>query len=59
MNTEKNTNEVAQQVMKNLQIAKSAVIFCLENPKGYVDMHGLSFWAQRVEELREEIQKYL
>ncbi len=40
---------------KKLQEAKKAVLYCLENPTGDVNFHGLSYWAGEVERLRNEI----
>lgn len=41
--------------MEELEYAKKAVISCLENHAVLVDMHGLTYWAERVEKLRKEI----
>lgn len=48
-----------QSKIKELEKAKEAVLFCLNNPDGLVDMHGLAYWAEVVERLREEIKKQL
>jgi len=45
--------------MDELQKAKEAVKFCLENESGLVDMHGLAYWAERVEILRKAIKDSL
>lgn len=36
--------------------AKENVAWLLEHPDGLVDMHGLAYWAERVEKLREEVK---
>ena len=41
--------------IEELTIAKENVLWLLNNPSGNVDFHGLSFWAKKVEELREKI----
>lgn len=41
--------------IKELEYAKKAVMSCLENHNVLVDMHGITYWAGRVEKLREEI----
>lgn len=48
-----------EQKIKELEEAKKAVLFCLNNAGGLADMHGLSYWAEVVERLREEIKKQL
>lgn len=45
--------------MDELEYAKKAVISCLENHAVSVDMHGLTYWAERVEKLRKEILEVL
>lgn len=45
--------------MERLIYAKKAVQDCLNNADTCVDMHGLSYWAKVVEDLREEIKKEL
>lgn len=42
---------------KELKEAKNNVLFLLENPRGSVDFHGITYWASRVEKLRDEIVK--
>lgn len=49
----------AQRKLEELQYAKKAVISCLENHAVSVDMHGLTYWAERVEKLRKEILEVL
>lgn len=39
-----------------LEKAKQAVRDCLESEAVLVDMHGLEYWAGRVEALRREIK---
>lgn len=58
--TAKNTTEDAPDLVAlaaKLQEAKNAVIFCLNNPTGSVNFHGLEYWAGEVERLRKEILK--
>lgn len=44
-----------EEKIKDLEYAKNAVRSCLENHNCLVDMHGLTYWAERVESLRKEI----
>ena len=39
----------------NMKQAKENVQWLLENEAGLADMHGLVYWAERVEALRAEI----
>lgn len=58
--TAKNTTEDAPDLVAlaaKLQEAKKAVVFCLNNPTGSVNFHGLEYWAGEVERLRKEIIK--
>ena len=58
--TAKNTTEDAPDLVTlaaKLQEAKKAVVFCLNNPTGSVNFHGLEYWAGEVERLRKEIIK--
>ena len=58
--TAKNTTEDAPDLVAlaaKLQEAKNAVVFCLNNPTGSVNFHGLEYWAGEVERLRKEILK--
>lgn len=48
-----------QDIIEKLQYAKKAVIWLVEHENGAVDSHGLIYWAQEVERLREEIKKVL
>jgi hypothetical protein len=47
------------ELFEKLQYAKKAVIWLVEHESGSVDFHGLSYWAQEVERLREEVKKLL
>lgn len=44
---------------KELMKAKDNCQFCLDNAKGDADMHGLVYWAERVEKLRQEVSEML
>ena len=44
---------------KELMEAKSNCQFCLDNATGSADMHGLVYWAERVEKLRKEVSELL
>ena len=44
---------------KELMQAKENCQFCLDNATGDVDMHGLVYWADRVEKLRQEVADML
>lgn len=45
-----------QELFTKLEYAKQAVLACLEKDGCSVDMHGLSYWAGVVEQLRKEIK---
>ena len=45
--------------INELEKAKKAVISILNDCNCLVDMHGLSYWAERVEKLRNEIKEML
>jgi hypothetical protein len=45
--------------MEELQKAKEAVKWLLDNESGLVDMHDLVYWAGVVERLRQEVRKTL
>ena len=47
------------KLYEELEKAKENVKWLLDNESGSVDMHGLEYWAKRVEQLREEIKKTL
>ena len=44
---------------KELMQAKKNCQFCLDNATGDADMHGLVYWAERVEKLRQEVAEML
>lgn len=45
--------------IKELEYAKKAVESILKDANCSVDFHGIKYWAERVELLREEIKKAL
>ena len=45
--------------LNELQKAREAVKYLLDNENGSVSFHGLEYWAGRVEALREEIKNNL
>lgn len=51
--------EELKNKIEELEKAKKAVIATLESSNCLVDMHGLDYWASRVEKLREEIKEML
>lgn len=46
-------------MLERLQKAKDNVRWLLDHENGLVDFHGLAYWAQVVERLREEIRESL
>lgn len=48
-----------EEKFKELEKAKHNVKWLLDNPDGLADMHGISYWAERVEKLRVEIKENL
>ena len=48
-----------QEKIKELQKAKTNVIWLVNNPAGCIDMHGLVYWSGVVERLRDDINKEL
>ena len=48
-----------EEKIKELETAKKNTQTLLDEPNASVDMHGLSYWAERVELLREEIRNNL
>ena len=48
-----------KELLEQLEYAKNAVLSCLKNHAVLVDMHGLAYWAGKVERLREDIKKQL
>lgn len=53
-----NIDELKNKI-DELEKAKKAVISTLNSDGVLVDMHGLSYWAERVEILRNEIKEML
>lgn len=47
------------ELLEKLDYAKKSVIWLVNNASGNVDFHGLSYWANEVECLREAIKKLL
>ena len=47
------------ELFKQLEEAKQAVKRCLESDNTLVGMHGLVYWAERVETLRQQIKAQL
>ena len=47
------------ELFEQLEEAKQAVKSCLESDNTLVGMHGLVYWAGRVEELRQQIKEQL
>ena len=47
------------ELFEKLEFAKKAVKETLESEKCSVDFHGLVYWANEVERLREEIKELL
>lgn len=45
--------------MEQLQKAKDNVRWLLDHADGLVDMHGLEYWASKVERLRKAIKETL
>ena len=48
-----------EQRIRELMKAKENVSYLLGNADALVDMHGLGYWACRVERLRKEIKEDL
>ena len=48
-----------ENIAKELREAKEAVISCLTDSETLVNMHGLAYWAERVEKLRADIKAKL
>ncbi len=56
----KSDNErTLSELCEQLECAKKAVLSTLNNEGCSVDMHGLSYWADRVENLRKKIKAKL
>lgn len=47
------------ELFEQLEEAKQAVKSCLESDGTLADMHGLVYWAERVETLRQQIKEQL
>ena len=47
------------KLIEKLQYAKEAVLWLVNHESGNVDFHGLTYWAQQVEDLRAEIKAAL
>lgn len=47
------------EIFNDLAYAKHAVMKCAEKDGVLVDMHGLVYWAERVETLRQQIKGQL
>ena len=50
-----NEKEIIDQLLK----AKENCRYCLDNGMGLVDMKGLSYWANLVEELRAQLKELM
>lgn len=48
-----------EKLLADLQYAKDAVRWLLDHSDGSVDMHGIAYWASRVEKLRTDIKNGL
>jgi len=51
--------ELVTPKVEQLEEAKANVLWLLDHPNGLADMHGIRYWAGRVEVLREEIREHL
>ena len=52
-------NNTMQKYINELETAKKNVQTLLDEPNALVDMHGIEYWAGRVERLRELIRNSL
>lgn len=52
-------NKIMDKLIQDLQEAKNNVLWLLDNPDGLASMHGIEYWAGRVEKLRAEIKSNL
>ena len=50
---------MVENAIKDLEEAKKNVLTLLNEPEASIDMHGLEYWAGRVERLRELIKNSL
>lgn len=48
-----------ETMIAELETAKRNVRWLLDHANGSVDMHGLTYWAGRVESLRDKIKEAL
>lgn len=48
-----------ETLIKDLEVAKKNTQTLLDEPNASIDMHGLEYWAGRVERLRELIKNSL
>ena len=48
---------MSETLLEQYNYARKACGACLENGNTLVDMHGLVYWAERVEELRKELKE--
>lgn len=48
-----------KRTFEQLEEAKQAAKSCLESDNTLVGMHGLVYWAERVEALRQQIKEEL
>jgi hypothetical protein len=48
-----------KELFENLEKAKDAVRWLLDNENGSVNFHGIAYWASEVERLRKEIKSKL
>jgi hypothetical protein len=49
-------NKELQDLLIKLETAKRNVKELLDSPESLIDMHGLSYWAEVVEQLREDVK---
>lgn len=47
------------ELVKELEEAKKAVQFCLDNESGNVNFKGITYWAEKLEELRKQIKELI
>lgn len=47
------------ELVKELEKTKEAVQFCLDNESGNVDFKGITYWAEKLEELRKQIKELI
>ncbi len=47
------------ELAKELEKAKEAVQFCLDNESGNVGFKGIIYWAERLEDLRKQIKELI